>query len=219
MNSSGVAQQILENYSPELLRGKNKIFNWGNTDEIDSIEKRSNLELKTKELITNKNYEGYRFVLEEIYAWGFRGRKPPTSTLSDEFKSAFISMLHAWSNPEALKHSKLESLEKILAFKNIGIATASKWICFIDQSNYAIYDSRVSIALSIIKDEKGMRIFPIIGRRSTKFKKYPAQDPKASNSHAMAQSYLFYLETLGFISKETTLTASQIEMALFMIGE
>jgi hypothetical protein len=34
----------------------------------------------------------------------------------------------------------------------------------------------------------------------------------------MAQSYLFYLETLGFISKKTTLTSSQIEMALFMIG-
>jgi hypothetical protein len=219
MNTLEVANQIIQQYPLELLRVNIENFVWGNKNVIDSNDSRTNLESITQGWIASKSDENYRFVLEEIYAWGFGGRKPPKSTLNDEFKFAFINMAKIWSDENAVKQSKLDALEKTLSFKSIGIATVSKWICFIDQSKYAIYDSRVSIALSVIKDEKGKRIFPIIGRRSTKFKKYPTQDTIASNAHAMAQSYLCYLETLSHISEKTTLTASQVEMALFMIGE
>ena len=40
----------------------------------------------------------------------------------------------------------------------IGIASASKWVGFIDETRYAIYDSRVSLALRPLTiDEAGTR--------------------------------------------------------------
>ena len=112
-----------------------------------------------------------------------------------------------------------ESLAKCLKTPNIKIATFSKWICFTDQSNFAIYDSRVSLALRKIKIDK-KRFFPTLGSRA---KGRPQSDYIGSNASSaadqMAGKYMVYLDLLHSILSATTLSrVTELEMALFMLG-
>jgi len=112
-----------------------------------------------------------------------------------------------------------ESLAKCLKTPNIKIARFSKWICFVDQSSYAIYDSRVSLALRKIKvGEK--RFFPTLGSRA---KGRPQRDYIGSNTstaaHKMAGKYMVYLDLLNTILSDTAFSrVAELEMSLFMLG-
>lgn len=219
MNTIDIANKILSRYSIQTLENEFKKFSWGKNSPLDALNKRVELESMTQNWIQSGSNDECRIILERIYAWGFGGRQPPISTSHNSFQFAFINMMRTWDDRDSSQKLKVEALEKILSFKKIGIAAASKWICFIDQSRYAIYDSRVSIALSEVTNTDGKRIFPIIGRRSTKAKKYPAQDAIVSKAKEMSEIYISYLETLNKITEITKMPTSHIEMALFMIGK
>jgi hypothetical protein len=214
-----LANNILLIYSKEDLLTHFNNFTWGKKSFNESIGARFKLEKMTKEWIESNSEDGYEIILNEIYTWGFNKKTPPQSTLSANFKTPFIDLMRTWSDEKSSSIKKINSLERVLSFDRVGIATVSKWICFIDQSRYAIYDSRVSIALSPITLSSGKRALPIIGRRSTKTNKYPSQDAVVSNNKAMSEAYILYLDALQEMRTKVNLTPNQIEMALFMIGK
>jgi hypothetical protein len=115
-------------------------------------------------------------------------------------------------------------LIRLLSHKNIGIATASKWVCFIDQNKYAIFDSRVSIALRALTAEANRneykRAFPIIPRRAMGGHIAWTADWIVSRPERIARAYMDYLDVLkGVTGKQNVLNPAQVEMALFMLGD
>lgn len=219
MDENELARNILSRYPKFLLQEKIKSFSWAKKSFIESKNERDELEEATKDWIKTQKIHGHREVINRIHAWGFNGRLPPKSTESEEFGKDFLCVVHHWNDKRSNLSQKIDSLEKILCYQKIGIATASKWICFIDQSRFGIYDSRVSAALSWLKSPQKKRVFPIVGRRATTKKKYPPQDSVVSKPRKMAEIYLQYINTLSIVAEITDLTVSEIEMALFMIGE
>lgn len=219
MSPHDIALKVLTVYPEAVLRKNLKNFSWRNKASYEAMNVRLALEKNTQAWLKSQIKDGYKSILNEIYAWGFGGRTPPVSTEEEGFQETFINMMYCWHNSQSSSSEKIESLEKTLAFRKIGIATVSKWICFIDQSKYAIYDSRVSIALSLITNSDNKRIFPIVGRRSTITKKYPAQDTIVSKANSIAEIYLLYINTLKEVKNKVNLTCAEIEMALFMIGK
>lgn len=159
--------------------------------------------------------------IDLVHKWGFRGRsldKRQAVLYEPEYLINFIEMLRIWNiskNPVLMR----ESLSKCLKTPNVKIARFSKWICFIDQSRYAIYDSRVSLALRRIKlGEK--RFFPTLGSRP---KGRPLNDYIASDTsraaYIMAGKYMVYLDFLHSILSATAFSrVAELEMALFMLG-
>ena len=110
-----------------------------------------------------------------------------------------------------------DALIDVLKCNGIGIATASKWICLCDQKRFGIYDSRVSIALSSVVDEQGFRLFPIVARRHTKERTYPNADYCPPQN--MAQCFIYYTDVINELGAIIELSASEVEMAFFMLGK
>lgn len=106
--------------------------------------------------------------------------------------------------------------DHLLDLPGVGIATVSKWIALLDQDRNAIYDSRVSVALRNVCINGG-RCFPIVPRRpSGNHSPWPS-DHVATKT--MWTFYVDYLAVMRCVGLEAGLKPSQVEMALFMIGD
>lgn len=158
--------------------------------------------------------------IQKVHKWGF-GRnldKRESILLDDPYLSNFLEMIETWKisqDPERM----LNTLETCLLTPHVKIARFSKWICFINQSQFAIYDSRVSLALRTISLNQ-KRIFPTLGAKS---KDRPNGDFIGSNPQTAAKriaaSYMLFLDVLHTTIKEYDLSSvAQMEMALFMLG-
>lgn len=130
----------------------------------------------------------------------------------------FRLMMKTWlaaNSPEDMH----QTLSTCLETPFVKIARFSKWICFIDQEKFAIYDSRVSLALRQIQ-VKGRRFFPTLGTKSLG---RPKADYIAANANSsakkMSEIYLTYTELLQTVRSNYDLpSVASIEMALFMLG-
>ena len=165
---------------------------------------------------------------ETIYKWGF-GRPMPKSRQDDPaFLPAILQLFTTWSAEGDIadhKQRRISSLARLLSVSRVGIAQASKWICFIDQSRYAIYDSRVSMALRDIAIE-GRRVFPIVARRPVRGEVAWSPDSASLDPKRMAEHYWSYLTLISYVARKTphsiegrSLYPAEVEMALFMIGD
>ncbi|HSI48940.1 MAG TPA: hypothetical protein VLA61_11760 [Ideonella sp.] len=107
----------------------------------------------------------------------------------------------------------------LLSLARLGIATVSKWICFVDQGRYGIFDARVSIALRYVAVGHE-RAFPIVGCRLIKGQRAFRNDTSVtSNPTRMVRAYLDYLEVLSGVAVQAAMLPAEVEMALFMIGD
>jgi hypothetical protein len=113
----------------------------------------------------------------------------------------------------------VKPLVKLLGHKGIGMARASKWICFVDQNRYAIFDSRVSIAMRKLKLD-GCRAFPILPRKlKNGMQAWKPDYQVVTSSIRLARAYIDFLRVIAGASTVSNRTPSQIEMALFMAGD
>lgn len=208
-----VASSIISLFGAETIIQSYNQFEWQKTHFTEALQIRQKLEDKMKNALAKKDDNKIDEAINDIYYWGFRKRKPTTN--DEEWKGIARNLVKKYF--EGSKKEKVEALNKMLNEKGIGIATASKWICFCDQKIYAIYDSRVSLALRSIVSESKKRIFPIVARRSTKTRRYPIGD--AISVQEMVESYCLYLDTLEEMNKMIGMSSAEIEMALFMLGK
>jgi len=143
--------------------------------------------------------------------------------------SALDRLLSAWRVPGLTadqREAKVSTLADLLSIKHVGIALASKWLCFVNQQTYAIYDSRVSLAMRDLAID-GNRVFPIVARRSLKEKPAWRADSVARHPKRMAESYWSYLRVINRAKdligphkgEQRGLYPAEVEMALFMLGD
>ena len=150
-----------------------------------------------------------------VMQWGFKGQKSPES-LAENLED-FCELITVWKKQESAADMQ-ELLARHLRLKDIGIAKVSKWICFVDPKRFCIYDSRVSVTLRALGKGEG-RTFPTVGRRKTeRTKSFPNQNHRTAEQ--MAVDYCKFLDLIHAIRTHYQMnSASEIEMALFMLGD
>ena len=159
--------------------------------------------------------------IDEVHKWGFNGQglnKRQVILHDEPYLSNFISLIQVWK--QCNDTSKMQdTLATCLQTPYVKIARFSKWICFIDQKKFAIYDSRVSLALRQIKLDKS-RVFPTLGAKSTG---RPNADFISANkivaTERIAATYILYNKMLRAVLPHYNLeSVAELEMALFMLG-
>jgi hypothetical protein len=124
----------------------------------------------------------------EVHRWGFGGADIPNAIVSHpNFHGALANFFKFWSagpSPWVSTNGQvgpgIQALIALLGIPGLGIARVSKWACFLDQSQYAIYDSRVAYALRDLLSQAGLRIFPFVGGRPA-----PNGQPRRINGDAL----------------------------------
>lgn len=212
---TAIADLILEKYSPERMANELHSFQWRKSDFEKGWAERRRLEQELRAALDHDSDSAVSASISDIYRWGF-GRNTPNVN-GDDWRKIAGTLVREFSKSRPDVPQQKAVLKMLLDTKGIKIATASKWVCFCDQRRYAIYDSRVSIALREILSEDGKRLFPTVGRRKTKSSQYPNADVMSVSQ--MVEKYFLYLEALRVISERTRLKVAEIEMALFMIGK
>ncbi|WP_155524153.1 hypothetical protein [Burkholderia sp. PAMC 28687] len=177
-----------------------------------------------------------RNAADQIHRWGFGRSLPSVIDHHDWFAKLQLSSA-VWGNSESTAAQLVQACAA-LHEKGIKIARVSKWLCFIDQQKFAIYDSRVSIALRGCRDNEGKPAFPIVPRRLLKHKtSWPGSGMPTSPLRS-AEIYVDYVslmqETAKLLNKnkvgelgglyepdniETGWWPAHVEMALFMAGD
>lgn len=205
-----------------ILRGYNS-YEWGgNSTHRTSHETRDEVARR----FSNWVREGCRRdaaseALNGVHKWGFGG-KPLSGRqsyiLEEPNLSKLTNMLQVWFRGNE-KPEMISSLAECLRFPYLGLATISKWICFIDQKSYGIYDSRVSLALRKIQIQN-RRVFPTLGSRS---KTRPRQDHLSSNPVLAAEMQAGIYYDFNTILHDLLTTyelerVADLEIALFMLG-
>lgn len=198
-------------------------FNWGNAKStVDAINARHLVADEFSRWVQDGcNLDAAPHAIDHVHKWGFGGQglnKRQAILLEDKYLTSFIDMTKEWGRAEQPIEMR-RCLEKCLQTPYVKIARFSKWICFVDPIKYAIYDSRVSLALRKIK-LSNKRVFPTLGSKS---QNRPNADFIGSTSQVaasrMSESYMIYLDLLNSILPDTNLSGvADIEMALFMLG-
>jgi len=211
--------------SKEELVEAIKSFSWGGISGVASLEERD------KAAVSFQNWAKAGFPddrfdteIQKVHIWGFRQplSKSTSHILSEPHRSVISECMKTWyANSDISERRK--SLIEALKIKSIGIARLSKWVCFLDQEAYAIYDSRVSLALRRLRFD-GQRAFPTIGRRSSAKTKYPYQSYLGKDSFQVAENitsaYLNFLALLDALKLRYHISSSsEIEKGLFMLGQ
>lgn len=226
METSPKSKLILEQFKNIFDEGKLKQafddFEWRNKTAQEARDERDHVanefSLWVKKGCSTKGAEEQ---IQAVHKWGFGDKlnskqrtlfNPPNLQL-------FVDTLKTWSSgePEEVRQT---ALEKCLIIPNIGIARHSKWLCFIDQKKYAIYDSRVSLALRQIQVD-GKRVFPTLPGRSLDI---PRQtwlgSSKEIQAKRMSGGYMTYLELVNAVRRDFKFErAADVEIALFMLGK
>lgn len=182
-----------------------------------------------------------------VHQWGFGGASIPDAVVNwPNFRVALDSFLDAWSamsgntfpfppNPNCVR---VQTLIDLLNIPGLGIARVSKWACFIDQANYAIYDSRVAYALrNLLSPQTKRRIFPFVGGRAAPAGQMARinQDNLIGDSRRTATAFINFLlvmreaairlntvQPLNAATQDVvgaSWTPALVEMALFQLGE
>ena len=222
-NPEALSKSILEIYPEEYLLASFKSFSWQKMGPEVALRKRKDVEDicpaqgSSEEEIT-------RFY-SIVNKWGFNRYLPDPILSEPRNRKIFKRLFDTWYHIdfEERQADLIESLAAILLIPKLGIATVSKFIALANPTDAAIYDSRVTAALNSIRLED-QRIFPMVGRRQLKSKRYFFADSITTDkakSRIMAERYLLFLKTLDTLKKNCVSfeTSAQIEMALFMIGK
>tara|TARA_B100000963_G_scaffold361263_1_gene395827 strand:+ start:199 stop:858 length:660 start_codon:yes stop_codon:yes gene_type:complete len=212
---SDLLAKFSELYSKETLVNALNDFNWLGNSTSEARQIRKNVYHKYSSWVKGGcSLNSAQDMAQLVYGWGFNGRKVPAGVSKN--LNLFCEFNKAWES-SSKGEVKVRILAEILSLNGIGIASASKWVGFIDETRYAIYDSRVSLALRPLTID-GKRAFPTVARKSTKFKKYPHADYRTNVT--MARDYLNYCNFLNDIAIEYGFAnLADIEMALFMLGD
>lgn len=161
-------------------------------------------------------------VADAIYEWGFGNRIPAAFRQDALFLPTLRRTLLAFRlAPPGNYATCVFPLEALLGINGLGIASVSKWICTVDQGLFAIYDSRVSIALLDVGLPCGCRAFPIVGRRPVSgLSAWPAASQVRNNPSRAARSCVDYTHVLAQSRRlHRRHYAARVEMALFLAGE
>ncbi len=196
-------------------------FEWRRKRLPEAWGRRLELECKTQKWLEADPPISGRDIAEEIYKWGFGKNTFPGSS-DNGWHEAFRNMMAAWHRPDDQAGAEI-SLARMLAYPGLGIASVSKWLCFIDQDRFAIFDSRVSRALRHVQIG-GQRIFPIVPGRvpkngGTRWVTADISKTMRDSERKMAAAYGLYLRLLKMIAPKTGMRLAQVEMALFMLGK
>ncbi|MET3622545.1 hypothetical protein [Burkholderia ambifaria] len=124
------------------------------------------LEKNVQDALRLKSVTLLREAANEIHLWGF-GSKLPGSIDRKDWHERLRIALELWCDDNSTRTS-LTAAFASLHDTGVKIARVSKWLCFLDQRRFAIYDSRVSVALRDCCDDQGRRAFPIVPRRAPK---------------------------------------------------
>ena len=223
-------------YSKEKVKEYSEKFKWQKKNATESLKTRNN---KAKEFqcwirkLTNQSKPDLKEaenMFNHVLEWGFgtknffNGKKYINNKQKKvgELKD-FCNFINDWNKGDK-KEKRKNSEEKrkshlnILNISGVGIARSSKWICFIDQENYAIYDSRVSLALSkIINEKKKKPFFQVLKRRDLKTKKYPKGSSRSKS--LTVDDYFIFLKFINKVADEYGIKPYEVEMSLFMMGD
>lgn len=206
-------RQFCSKYSQTELQDAIDGFEWRDTTEASLAKRREISEKYSQWAREGAAIDAAEVMATKVYKWGFGKNNCPNSLKSNW--PLFCRVNQCW-NEGGDRKRMVELLTELLRLKGIGIATASKWICFIDEDRYAIYDSRVSAALRSIK-VNNKRVFPTVGRRQFGSKKYPA--PTVRTPAQMASDYLFFTDFSSVVAKRYNFDSpAKVEMGLFMLG-
>lgn len=223
-------------YSKEKVKEYSEKFEWQKKNATESLKIRNN---KAKEFqnwikkLTNQSKPDLKEaenMFNHVLEWGFgtknffngkkyiNNKQKKVGELKDFCK--FINDWNKGDRKEKRKNSeeKRKSHLNILNISGVGIARSSKWICFIDQENYAIYDSRVSLALSkIINEKKKKPFFQVLKRRDLKTKKYPKGSSRSKS--LTVDDYFIFLKFINKVADDYKMKPFEVEMSLFMMGD
>lgn len=216
-----IANEILRAYPVTALRAGHAGFTWRRSVLPGAWTSRVNLVAPLVSATHSRAMPAVLQAADDVYKWGFGGKSIPAKISRNAgFPTALLDTLTAFegSTPQHIA-AREPSLAALLSIGGLGIATASKWICFLNQGRFGIFDSRVSIAFRSIH-VTGDRAFPIVGRRKLANRTAFRPDGQVvSASQRMARAYLDYLVVLSEVARLTSMQPAEVEMALFMIGD
>jgi hypothetical protein len=195
-------------------------FEWRKERLPKAVQRRNALEAMTQQWLQTGMPDGGLRVAREVYEWGFGRHSLPKSCRNETWQLAFHETLQSWHRADgASSDAAFNAFCQLLETPSVGIATVSKWICFVDQSRYAIYDSRVSRALRHVEID-GKRIFPLVPSRS-KSPLWNAPDIRHNENvyRNTVFAYVAYLILVRALAPYANLSVAQVEMALFMMGK
>lgn len=174
---------------------------------------------------------------ERVHKWGFGTLVRASVRQHAAFSPSMQTLCRTWSEePRPWNRcAGIDDLMALLGIKYLGIARVSKFVCFLDQDRYAIYDSRVSYALKDLTLDGIRRVFPFVGGRPVKNAQYVLADPIVSKPRYATAVYIVFLRLLQRVAEkleesggitDPTLqqvigerrTPALLEMALFMAG-
>ena len=216
-------------YSKKKIKEYYAKFKWQKKNAEESIKIRKKAAKKFQDWANSltiqanpdpKAEEMFNHVLE----WGFNNKDFFNSKIyinsnqnkKDNLKK-FFKFIYILTN-EGKREDKKESHLSILNITGVGIARSSKWICFIDQEKYAIYDSRVSLALSKIKNAEGDKpFFQVLQRRNLIDTKYPKGNSRTES--LTVDDYFIFLKFINKVADDYEMLPYKVEMSLFMMGD
>jgi len=220
---ASLCEQFSEKFPKDIIETAHQNFSWGGAKSFtEALEQRQSVANIFSTWVGGGCCEqGAIEAIEIVHKWGFGGQglnRNQVILFEPKHLTNFIEMIKAWhaaNDPVKMR----ETLSICLRTPYVKIARFSKWICFIDQSKYAIYDSRVYLAMRQIQLE-GKRVFPTLGAKS---KGRPTADFISTDSIKVAehvsQIYMVYLDLLHNLLPQTSLNSvADIEMGLFMLG-
>jgi len=197
----------------EALIDGRKAYRWKDNSLAESLEKRNRLtRLIVQSRIRNDGAVDLA-TLDEIMAWGFP--RNPKFTPRDPNKCLEVTR-QAFNLLDDEKPS--EAICKLMSFPLI-ISRASKIIGLSDPNYYAIYDSRVGLALATLKDGD-QRLIKIPERMPLPGKTFPSDTCKTPEWGENYQKLMWVLEVIGNVFNEEgyPFNLADVEMALFMMG-
>ena len=220
---ASICEQFSATFPKNVIENAHHNFSWGGAKSFkEATEQRQSVANIFSSWVRSGCCEkGASEAIQIVHKWGFGGQglnKNQVVLLEPEYLNHFVEMTKTWyegNDPARMR----ETLSICLRTPYLKIARFSKWICFIDQSKYAIYDSRVSLALRQIKLD-GKRVFPTLGAKS---KVRPTADFISTDpikvAEQVSQIYMVYLDLLHNLLPQTSLNSvADIEMGLFMLG-
>lgn len=196
-----------------LIAGR-KDYHWKDKSLIESLEKRNHL---TRQIALSRirNNGGVDLeTLDSIMEWGFP--KNPQFAERNQGKCLEITR-QAFNLLDEGKPS--EAICKLMSFPLI-ISRASKIVGLSDPNYFAIYDSRVSLALATLKDGGG-RIIKIPGRAPQLGRTFLSDNCCSEEWGENYQKLLWVLEVIRNLLNEEgyPFNLADVEMALFMMGK
>lgn len=188
-------------------------YHWKNNTLAESLEKRNNLTRLIVQSRIKNNGAVDLATLDKIMEWGF----PMNPQFTPRDPNVCLEKTRQAFN--LLDEGKpADAICKLMSFPLI-ISRASKIIGLSDPNYYAIYDSRVGLALATLKDGD-KRLIKIPGRAPQRGKTFFADICKNEEWGENYQKLLWVLEVIVNALNEEgyPFNTADVEMALFMMG-